>query len=169
VSRCRASRGSRTPQKIVVNSVLSITKIIVIEDHKIYCTFLHIAFGSKCLLNITSDQIGSDINWRVGEDDQMGGEREPITISRWNLSYVSKPTQHTSPLTRSRLRSYRQTTCPQNQVRNHRITVETRINASKNTCETMAIRIGSKISSSPYSHFTKQVTGVFRKPPYKGN
>jgi hypothetical protein len=32
------------------------------EDHKLYRTFLHVAFGSQSLLKPTSDQTGSDTN-----------------------------------------------------------------------------------------------------------
>jgi L-rhamnose isomerase len=49
-------------RKIVASSVLTITKILAIEDHKLYDTFLHVAFGSQSLLNPTSDQTGSDNN-----------------------------------------------------------------------------------------------------------
>jgi hypothetical protein len=49
-------------QKIVVGSVLPITEIITIEDHKLYNTFLHVAFRSQSLLEPTSDQIGSNTN-----------------------------------------------------------------------------------------------------------
>jgi hypothetical protein len=41
---------SRT-QKIVVSSVLSMNVIIVIEEHKLNNTFLHVAFGSQSLLS----------------------------------------------------------------------------------------------------------------------
>jgi hypothetical protein len=34
-------------QKIVMSSVLKITEILIIEDHKLYDTFLHVAFGSQ--------------------------------------------------------------------------------------------------------------------------
>jgi hypothetical protein len=49
-------------QKIVASSVLPITEILVIEDHKLSNTFLHIAFESQSLLEPTSDQTGSDTN-----------------------------------------------------------------------------------------------------------
>jgi hypothetical protein len=49
-------------QKIVVSSDLSIIKIIVIEDRKIYDIFLHVIFGSQSLLEPTTDQTGSDTN-----------------------------------------------------------------------------------------------------------
>jgi hypothetical protein len=49
-------------QKIIASLVLSITEILVIEDHKLYCTFLPIAFGSQSLLKPIRDQIGSDTN-----------------------------------------------------------------------------------------------------------
>jgi hypothetical protein len=45
-------------QKIVTDSVLPITKILIIEDHKLNSTFLHVAFGSQCLLEPTRDQTG---------------------------------------------------------------------------------------------------------------
>jgi hypothetical protein len=43
-------------QEIVVSSVFSIIEILVIEDHKLNSTFLHVAFGSQSLLEPTSDQ-----------------------------------------------------------------------------------------------------------------
>jgi hypothetical protein len=64
--------GTSLTQKIVASSVLLITKILSIKDHKLYGTFLHVAFGSQSLLKPTSDQIGSDTNRRTGEGDQKG-------------------------------------------------------------------------------------------------
>jgi hypothetical protein len=49
-------------QKIVASLVLSITKILAIEDDKLNNTFLHVVFGSQSLLKPTSDQTGSDTN-----------------------------------------------------------------------------------------------------------
>jgi hypothetical protein len=49
-------------QEIVASLIFSVTKILAIENHKLYCTFLHIAFGSQNLLKPTSDQTGSDTN-----------------------------------------------------------------------------------------------------------
>jgi hypothetical protein len=49
-------------QKIVASSILLITKIPAIEDHKFYDTFLFVAFGSQSLLEPTSDQTSSDTN-----------------------------------------------------------------------------------------------------------
>jgi phosphatidate phosphatase PAH1 len=49
-------------QKIVASLVLPITEILVIEDHRLYCTFFHVTFGSQSLLKPTSDQTGSDTN-----------------------------------------------------------------------------------------------------------
>jgi hypothetical protein len=54
--------GTTLAQKIIVNSILPITKILTVEDHKLYDTFLHVAFGSQSLLKPTSDQTGSDTN-----------------------------------------------------------------------------------------------------------
>jgi hypothetical protein len=47
-------------QEIVVSSIFLITEILVIEDHKLYDTFLYVAFWSQSLLKSTSDQTGSD-------------------------------------------------------------------------------------------------------------
>jgi hypothetical protein len=52
--------GVTLSQKIVASSIFSVTKILVIEDHKFNSTFLHVAFGSQSLLKPTADQIGSD-------------------------------------------------------------------------------------------------------------
>jgi hypothetical protein len=49
-------------QEIVVSSIFPVTEIIATADHKLYDTFLHVAFGLQSLLKPTSDQIGSDIN-----------------------------------------------------------------------------------------------------------
>jgi hypothetical protein len=47
--------GVALTQKIVTSSVLSITKILVIEDQKLDNTFLLIAFRSQSLLKPTGD------------------------------------------------------------------------------------------------------------------
>jgi hypothetical protein len=49
-------------QEIVAVSVLPISEIIDIEDHKFNNTFLYIAFGSQSLLKSTGEQTGSDTN-----------------------------------------------------------------------------------------------------------
>jgi hypothetical protein len=49
-------------QEIVVSSVFAVTKILTIEDHELYGTFLHIAFWSQSLLRTMSDLTVSDIN-----------------------------------------------------------------------------------------------------------
>jgi hypothetical protein len=43
------SDGMTLAQKIIASSVLLETKILVIKDHKLYCTFLHVAFRSQSL------------------------------------------------------------------------------------------------------------------------
>jgi hypothetical protein len=54
--------GTSLAQKIVASLVLLITKVLAIKDHKLHCTFLHVAFGSQSLLKPTSDQTSSDTN-----------------------------------------------------------------------------------------------------------
>jgi hypothetical protein len=54
--------GETLAQEIVVGSVLTITKILAIENNKLHSSFLHVAFGSESLLKPTSDQTGSDTN-----------------------------------------------------------------------------------------------------------
>jgi hypothetical protein len=49
-------------QEIVVGSVLPITEILSIEDHKLHNIFLHVVFGSQSLLKSTGDQTSSDTN-----------------------------------------------------------------------------------------------------------
>jgi hypothetical protein len=49
-------------QKIVTDSILSITKILTIEDHKLDNIFLYVVFESQSMLKSTSGQIGSDTN-----------------------------------------------------------------------------------------------------------
>jgi hypothetical protein len=49
-------------QKIVVSSVFPVTEILVIEDHNLNSTFLHVVFGSQSILKLTSDQTGFDTN-----------------------------------------------------------------------------------------------------------
>jgi hypothetical protein len=52
--------GVTLAQEIVASSVIPITKILTIEDHKLDNNFLHIAFGSQSMLKPTSDQTGFD-------------------------------------------------------------------------------------------------------------
>jgi hypothetical protein len=54
--------GVALAQKIVASSVFPVTKILVIEDHKLNSTFLHVAFRSQSLLKSTGDQTDSDTN-----------------------------------------------------------------------------------------------------------
>jgi hypothetical protein len=55
------SNGVALSQEIVTSSILPIiTKILTIENDKLYNTFLHVAFGSQNLLKSTGDQTGSD-------------------------------------------------------------------------------------------------------------
>jgi inner membrane protein involved in colicin E2 resistance len=54
--------GTSLTQKIVTSLVLPITEVFTIEDHKLHCTFLHVAFRSQNLLEPTSDRTGSDTN-----------------------------------------------------------------------------------------------------------
>jgi hypothetical protein len=54
--------GMILAQETVVSSVLLITEILTIKDHKLNDTFLHIAFGLQSLLEPTSDQTGSNTN-----------------------------------------------------------------------------------------------------------
>jgi hypothetical protein len=49
-------------QEMVAGSVLPITKIHAVEDHKLNNTFLHVVFGSQSLLKPISDQTSSDTN-----------------------------------------------------------------------------------------------------------
>jgi hypothetical protein len=57
--------------------------------------------------------------WRTREDEQMGGEWEPIKIHHRNLAYIPKSTRHPSLLTRSGPHSHWITISPRNLVRNH--------------------------------------------------
>jgi hypothetical protein len=54
--------GAALAQEIVAGSVLPITKILAIEDHKLSNTFLYITFRSQSLLKPIGDQIGHDTN-----------------------------------------------------------------------------------------------------------
>jgi hypothetical protein len=54
--------GAALAQEIVAGSVLPITEILAIEDHKLNNTFLHDAFRSQSLLKPIGDQTGSDTN-----------------------------------------------------------------------------------------------------------
>jgi hypothetical protein len=56
------SNGVTLAQEIVASLIFPVTEILVIEDHKLNSTFLHIVFGSQSLLKSTSDQIDSDTN-----------------------------------------------------------------------------------------------------------
>jgi hypothetical protein len=83
--------GVALAQEIVVGSVLPITKILAIENDKLHNTFLHVAFGSQSLLKPTSDQTGSDTNWKTGEGDQKGeegvnGSQSKFLVRTWPIS-----------------------------------------------------------------------------------
>jgi hypothetical protein len=54
--------GTILVEEIVANLVLPVTEILTIEDHKLYDTFLHVAFWSQSLLRRTSDLTGYDTN-----------------------------------------------------------------------------------------------------------
>jgi L-rhamnose isomerase len=54
--------GMALAQEIVMSSVFPVTKILTIEDHRFYVTFLHVAFRSQIMLRLTSDQTGSETN-----------------------------------------------------------------------------------------------------------
>jgi hypothetical protein len=49
-------------RKIVSSSIFPVTKILVIEDHQLYCAFLHVTFRSQSMLNPTGDQTDSNTN-----------------------------------------------------------------------------------------------------------
>jgi hypothetical protein len=54
--------GVALAQEIVAGSVLPITEILIIEDHKLNNIFLYVVFGSQSLLKPTGDQTGSNTN-----------------------------------------------------------------------------------------------------------
>jgi hypothetical protein len=54
--------GATLAQKIVASSIFLVTEILAIENHKLDCTFLYVAFRSQSLLKLISDQTDSDIN-----------------------------------------------------------------------------------------------------------
>jgi hypothetical protein len=54
--------GMTLAQKIVASLGFPATEILAIENHKLYCTFFHVAFGSQSLLKSTSDQTSSNTN-----------------------------------------------------------------------------------------------------------
>jgi hypothetical protein len=54
--------GTTLAKKIVASLIFSVTEILVIEEHMLDSTFLHVTFGSQSLLKPTSNQIGSDTN-----------------------------------------------------------------------------------------------------------
>jgi hypothetical protein len=49
------SNSMSLAQKIVTSMIFLVTKILVIEDHKLDSIFLHIVFKSQSLLEPTSD------------------------------------------------------------------------------------------------------------------
>jgi hypothetical protein len=81
--------GATLAQKIFMSSVFPVTETIVIEDHKLNNTFLHVTFGSQSLVKPTGDQTGSDTNWRTGEGDQRGvnGSRSKFLNGIWPISW----------------------------------------------------------------------------------
>jgi hypothetical protein len=80
--------GAALAQEIVAGSILPVTEILVIEDHKLNNTFLHVTFRSQSLLKSTGDQTGSDTNSRTGEDDQRGvnESQSKLLIETWPIS-----------------------------------------------------------------------------------
>jgi hypothetical protein len=54
--------GVALAQEIVVSLVFPVIEILIIEDHKLNNTFLHVAFRSQSLLKLTGDQTDSDTN-----------------------------------------------------------------------------------------------------------
>jgi hypothetical protein len=76
----------------------------------------HRGFAAPNLLLDTIPSLWHE-KWRTGEDDQRGGEWEPIKIPRENLAYIPNQTQHASLLTRSRPLSYWEAVGHQNRVR----------------------------------------------------
>jgi hypothetical protein len=54
--------GATLAKKIVASLIFSVTEILIIEEHMLDSTFLHVTFGSQSLLKPTSNQIGSDTN-----------------------------------------------------------------------------------------------------------
>jgi hypothetical protein len=69
-------------QEIVASSVFSITEILVIENDKLYGTFLHVAFGSQSLLKPT----------RTGAGDQRG-----VNESQLKFIEVTRPISQNLP------------------------------------------------------------------------
>jgi hypothetical protein len=65
--------GAGMTQEIVAGSVLPITEILAIGDHKLNNTFLHVAFRSQRLLKPTGDQTGL-ISIEGPEKVTRGGE-----------------------------------------------------------------------------------------------
>jgi hypothetical protein len=81
-------------QKIVASSVLPITEILAIKDHKLYGTFLHVTFRSQSLLKPTCDETGSDTNRRSEGGDQRGavnGSQIKFFCKKWPMSQVQSP------------------------------------------------------------------------------
>jgi hypothetical protein len=85
--------GATLAQKIIASSVFPASEILVIKDHKLNNTFLHVVFRSQNLLKPIGDQIGSDTNGRIGGGDHRrgGGEWELIKVLyEENLTYILK-------------------------------------------------------------------------------
>jgi hypothetical protein len=75
--------GATLAQEIVASSIFSVTEILVIKDHKLDSTFLHVGFKSQSLLKPTDDHLFSQLpitlgclklnhsqpvaNWQVGK------------------------------------------------------------------------------------------------------
>jgi hypothetical protein len=49
-------------QEMVASSVFSVTEIITIESHKLYCTFFYVTFMSQSQLSTMSDLTSFDSN-----------------------------------------------------------------------------------------------------------
>jgi hypothetical protein len=156
-------------QEIVVSSIFSVTKILVIEDYKLNNTFLHVAFRSQSRLKPTSDQTGSDTNLRTEEDDQRGVNGSQSKIPQVILAYILKLIWRTSLLTRSRSHSYRRDIGLRNQVRE----METQWKHNKMQVKPRAKPTTTKIDpmgfSLPHPHFIEHLADMTKKPTQEHN
>jgi hypothetical protein len=56
------SNSMTLAQMVVASSIFPVTKILAIEDDKLYDAFLYVTFRSQSLLKSMSDQTSSDTN-----------------------------------------------------------------------------------------------------------
>jgi hypothetical protein len=82
------SQMARLAQEIDASPIFPITEIVIIKNHKLDDTFLHVAFVSHGQLRTMSDLTCSDTNWRIEEATRGGLNGSLIKFFHMNPAYV---------------------------------------------------------------------------------